>query len=450
MIKAIFFSKFDTHEGMFMPSLSSQTLTNPTTLTGPKVLHQVPSDSIVPSPESFTAPLFSFPSISSYIIPRQEFCDRLLTICISHYRILGYPVCITHHKYDRNEFIFNFCLVLEDGGSHTSGNDHDDPVDVNSYLSVVKKLARLMRGLEEQGEFLSKDASAPGTGKVYALCEMVLEDLNNYCECMIPIDASNTLNIKLFPTLAPPPPLHDHHVPLSTVNLHALTDSNWDLTLLALLPHINGTNSVHKIASLANVSPHLTRTALRHLLYYGCLLLLDVFSFSAIYACTPEIAAFVADAALWVECARYVSTSGVDGAFDVGMGDEAEELISGEMLISLYASLKQGQSLKTWCIEHGAALAGIDVRRFVTFGVIKGFLYRVHKYAIATSTYQNGATDPSAERDGVGRKTEKKHSLGRYLDGTHCFDEICTELEISERELVGELKRWGDVQIIHR
>jgi len=78
-------------------------------------------------------------------------------------------------------------MVLEDSGTAGSGNDDDDPVDVNSYLSVVKKLARLMRGLEEQDEFLSKDVSAPGTGKVYALCEMILEDLNNYCECMIPI-----------------------------------------------------------------------------------------------------------------------------------------------------------------------------------------------------------------------------------------------------------------------
>lgn len=24
-------------------------------------------------------------------------------------------------------------------------------------------------------------------GKVYAICEMILEDLNNYCECMTPI-----------------------------------------------------------------------------------------------------------------------------------------------------------------------------------------------------------------------------------------------------------------------
>jgi len=207
---------------------------------------------------------------------------------------------------------------------------------------------------------------------------------------------------------------------------------------------------VRTIASLANADPHLTRIALRHLLYYGCLVLLDVFSFAAIYAPTPEIAAFVADAAMQDECARYVSVTGSD--LTLGGGSRDDDLSSREKLISLYASLKQGQSLKTWCVEHGSALAAIDVRRFVTFGVIKGFLYRVHNYAIAT-THQNASTRSTAtaaEGNGVGRKGEKKHSLGRYLDGTHCFDEICTELGISERELVGELKRWGDVQIVHR
>jgi hypothetical protein len=31
------------------------------------------------------------------------------------------------------------------------------------------------------------DGGFGGASKVYALCEMVLEDLNNYNECMIPI-----------------------------------------------------------------------------------------------------------------------------------------------------------------------------------------------------------------------------------------------------------------------
>ncbi len=77
--------------------------------------------------------------------------------------------------YDRNEFIFNFCVVLRE----------ED--DFSSYKSVVQKLADLMRGLEEQNGFLSRDHSKSGQGKVYSLCETLMEDLNNYCECMIPI-----------------------------------------------------------------------------------------------------------------------------------------------------------------------------------------------------------------------------------------------------------------------
>lgn len=234
------------------------------------------------------------------------------------------------------------------------------------------------------------------------------------------------------------------------------------------------------IASLAHADPHLTRTALRHLLHYGCLLLLDLFTFGAIYACTPEIGAFVVDAAMQEECARYVSTkdTALGGRRDGRGGDDEDTIIiGGETLVALYTSLRQGQSVKTWCVEHGRMLQGVDVRRLVTFGVIKGFLYRVHKYAVATtprfaasggsrtSRRSSSATTASfAKVDGESRddghddgeareareREKKKRALGRYLDGTHCFDEICTDLGVSERELVGELKKWGEVQIIHR
>jgi len=116
-------------------------------------------------------------------------------------------VCIKgQEKYERNEFIFNFAIVIS-----------ENETDWACYGQVVRKLGRLLRGLEEQGGFLSKeedgvwdddnvglgigvggdgtDDSMGGSGfgvgssssKVYALCEMVLEDLNNYAECMIPI-----------------------------------------------------------------------------------------------------------------------------------------------------------------------------------------------------------------------------------------------------------------------
>ena len=433
---------------------------------GPKVLHQVPANSIVPSTEFAQIPLFHFPDVSSYIIPRQEFCSGLLTIVVNSYRIIGHPICLPSPLYPRNEFLFNFCLVL------------DSATEFSPHLTVTLKLATLLRTLEEQSHFLSCDTSPPNTGKIYALCEILLEDLNNYCESMIPIDDANTLNIKLFPTYPVPPPLLPHHVPLSTVRLSSLVDQNWDLTMLLILPHINGINSVFQIALAADADYRLVRKAIRHLLYYNCVFLLDIFSFGAIYAPTAELASFVESTELQDECARYVTVP-YDDEDGVVVGDDDGPLVSGTELVELYCALKQGQSVRHFSIQHVVMLEGIDVRRFITFGVIKGFLYRVHKYATAPAAVrsahrrsgknkaksnlaggwkEHNAKARRAEdgdgNDGDDGGTEgggrKKADLLKYLDGTHCFDEICTELMISERELMARLKEWGDVQIIHR
>lgn len=448
-------------------------------MPGPKVLHQVPANSIVPSSGSTQIPLFHFPDVSSYIIPRQDFCSRLLTIVANSYRIIGHPICLPSPQYPRNEFLFNFCLVL------------DSTTEFSPHLTVTLKLATLLRTLEEQSHFLSRDSSPPNTGKIYALCEILLEDLNNYCESMIPIDDANTLNIKLFPTYPAPPPLLPHHVPLSTVLLKKLVDQNWDLTMLLILPYINGINSVFQIALAADADYRLVRKAIRHLLYYNCVFLLDIFSFSAIYAPTAELASFVESTALQDECARYVTIPYSDEN-GVVTGDDDGPLISGTELVELYCSLKQGQSVRHFAIHYATMLERIDVRRLITFGVIKGFLYRVHKYAIApaalkrrahrsgkknavktgfgeggdggrsmgkedkyaakTPQLEDGGSENADKADAAGMEAfaDKKADLLKYLDGTHCFDEICTELMISERELMSRLKEWGDVQIIHQ
>lgn len=56
------------------------------------------------------------------------------------------------------------------------------------------------------------------------------------------------------------------------------------------------------------------------------------------------------------------------------------------------------------------------------------------------------SNDDEDDEDDIDDRT-----LSKYLDGVHCFDQICTELEISEKELMSRLKRYpGEVQIIHR
>jgi len=503
MIKSIFYARFHPERG-------------------PKVLHQVPEGSVIPCQSSATAqtPFFDFQSVSDYIIPRREFCDRLLVVCCNHHRIVGFPVCITNDlKYDRNDFIFNFCVVL------------DEDEQWSAYASVVKKLARVFKNLEEQGNFLSKEeerddlivAGQEGYGggaKVYALCEMIMEDLNNYCECMIPIDESNTLNLKLFPSRPPPPPVHGWHVPLSIVRFSSLQTSSWDLTVQRIIPYIDGVHPVSMIATLSDSDLALTRRAIAHLVFYGCVLLLDIFSFSAMYAPTAEISVLVTEESMQDECRRYIASSishfGKDAAQiraltsslnsfpkskspgTIALASQASEsaIPSRSEVIDLYTSLRQGLSLRDWCLSHSLQLANVDIRRFITFGIIKGFLYRVHKYALALrpkdldledlddpvanqraherawrkAAMSSGWVTPKEEKkEGVddgkgGEYWEKKAAetgetmgletldlpLARYLDGNHSLDEVTTELKMVERDVVRKFKEFGDVVFMQR
>ena len=349
-----------------------------------------------------------------------------------------------------------------------------------------------------------------------------------------------------------------------------------DLTLNRVLPYINGVNSISRIAQLADTDLSLTRRAVQHLVYYGCLVLLDIFSFSAIYAPTAEIGGFIVDDDVKEECMRYVRTpklrlgsaaskttvggsdsernrddrsstsssasqhsetasstihiSDYDTEEQQDEDDDDEWHIEYETLITLYTSLRQGLTLKSWVLDNLDLLSGIDIRRFITFGIIKGFLYRVHKYAYATSTalppapptsLQTSATPSTANmRDsdtatirGNGhhpsitnlhshaqhpsfsihrpsiasttslnphlanthhqhkapsilrnqelkdmdelvsdRERESGLPLVRFLDGMHCFDEICSELSLPEKVVEGKIRGVGEDLgvVIHR
>jgi hypothetical protein len=130
----------------------------------------------------------NFNSVSEFVMPRQAFCNRYITVRdpSGQYRILGYPVCIKDPKYERNEFMFNFGIV--------TSTQHD----LVPYEPVVRRLATTFTEMEVQGGFLSEEGEAEGRGdgtengtgerrSIGALLEIIMEDLNNYNECMIPI-----------------------------------------------------------------------------------------------------------------------------------------------------------------------------------------------------------------------------------------------------------------------
>jgi hypothetical protein len=309
-------------------------------------------------------------------------------------------------------------------------------------------------------------------------------------------------------------------VALSTL----ISASNSDLTLSRIIPHIDGIASVAHIAEQADVDLLLCRKAVSHLVYYNCVLLLDIFTFAAQYAVTPEFTAFVEDEEGQEEGLGYVtvgqyrrlteaekladSRSHADGkaipnsvpAEKLNSMSETwgwkpgESSFSKSQLVEMYASFRQGVSLRSWCLERQALLAGLDVRRLVTFGVIKGFLYRCHRYAIldnpgtplaeselarskmlrrrilarkargpdihaekalelevqsrrlsrpgsiAAATHKNLHTTGA---NGEEESGDEEIPLMYYLDGQHCFDEICTDLSLPEPKAMDKMKQWN-------
>lgn len=95
----------------------------------------------------------------------------------------------------------------------------------------------------------------------------------------------------------------------------------------------------------------------------------DIFQYSNMYTTTPSFARLTADEAVQTECGSYVTRQG-------------SLVADWPMLAGLYAKLRPGTTVHKWCEAHRITERGIDPRRFVTFGVIKGFLRRVHRWPI--------------------------------------------------------------------
>ena len=87
------------------------------------------------------------------------------------------------------------------------------------------------------------------------------------------------------------------------------------------------------------------------------------------YTLKPSIARLVSDDNITAECATYVIRKGYPKP-------------AWPHLLRLYAKLHTGTTVHQWIEANGVLALGIDPRRFVSFGIIKGFLRRVHRYPI--------------------------------------------------------------------
>lgn len=100
----------------FASSVNHETFLGLRRMSGTKIVAQLPPGCIVPEgagPQRKPC-LFDFDVMQEYIIPRKAFFNRFVAVNEPEgkYTVLGLPVAIAHPKYQRNEFIFNFGLVV--------------------------------------------------------------------------------------------------------------------------------------------------------------------------------------------------------------------------------------------------------------------------------------------------------------------------------------------------
>ncbi|KAJ3819492.1 nitrogen permease regulator 2-domain-containing protein [Lentinula raphanica] len=299
------------------------------------------------------APLFNFEEVSKLVIPGPALCGRLVICSTKRHRIMGFPSQL-RGKYERNFFRFNICFVFE------------RTADLSCYEPIVRKISRVLASCEEESGFLS---TPNNSAAIHAIIEQLYEDLNSYSETSISIDQFNSIELKIFPFYPNPPPVKDWMVPIALINLVRRIEDNWDLTMAKVCRYIDGVNHVSRIAHLADCDIKLTREAISHLLYYQVIMTVDIFQYSNMYTLRKSIQWLADESHVKEECGPYSTKPGFP-------------IPDWPQLLHLYSRMKPGRTVLEWMKEYNVPELGIDVRRFTSFGVIKGFLRRVHRYPI--------------------------------------------------------------------
>ncbi|KAF9564380.1 nitrogen permease regulator 2 [Agrocybe pediades] len=380
-ILSVFYAVFDVRQGPKIVYQVPEGLIS-TTSTGPS--SNIGGFSVPPTP---SRTLFNFNDISMFVIPHPALCGRLVTCSTIRHRIIGFPVELNSGAYRRNYFRFNLCFVF------------DRTADLSCYEPVVRKVSRVLKACEEESSFLSSEKTSQ---TIHAILEQLYEDLNSYSETSIPIDQFNSIELKIFPFYPNPPVVRDWQVPLALVNLPKRFEENWDLTVLKVSKFVNGVNHVSRIAHLADCDISLTREAIQHLLYYQVIMMIDIFQYSNMYTLCKSVQWLADESHVKEECGPYVTKP------------TGKIIPDWPKLLHLYSRLKPGRTIYEWMQTYEVEALGIDVRRFISFGVIKGFLRRVHRYPSTSGQIPHLTVPPG---------------LKALLDGEHHTDELSVRFE---------------------
>ncbi|ESO95737.1 hypothetical protein LOTGIDRAFT_188434 [Lottia gigantea] len=366
MIESIFYSEFHP-------------------IAGPQIVYQVPEDYITKE---------EFDSVHIYIITKPDLQKSVITVNLSQHTIVCCPVCIENPKYKRNALIFNLCLAFK----------KDSVTWI--YESVVKKLASYLTQMELENEFLFSEEKKK---QIPSFLKKVKDHLNNYgyCRTTVTMGESCTVHLKIAQCVSDPPIIEEYDVPV-LIQDKLVTDYTWDLTTQQILHYVDGSSHVAKIASEADIEVNRVKACLQNLLHYQVIQNLSIFQYSNVYTITPQLQQLATDKQLQEECIQFV-------------GRKEKKQPTFYDIYKMYCSLTAGITVKDICSRYNPHSLLIDERKLLQYGLLKGFIRRLHKYPIKLPTSETESS---------------KQSLSyQMFDGCHHFDEICCKYGLSNENL---------------
>eukprot|EP00658_Telonema_sp_P-2_P017357 TRINITY_DN16733_c0_g1_i1.p1 TRINITY_DN16733_c0_g1~~TRINITY_DN16733_c0_g1_i1.p1 ORF type:complete len:370 (+),score=61.24 TRINITY_DN16733_c0_g1_i1:130-1239(+) len=296
---------------------------------GPTVCAEYPHEGILRQDTNL------FDSLSEYLIPKSDCCNKLLTVTAFGVTVIGYPIQLQDDdRYERNHLLFNVGFIISDDMVPTP------------YEPLVRKLAHYLQALEIESSFLSRD---PGTTKadVEKILGAVVEGLDKEGCVHLPVDDANIIHLNLSLKLPDPPSVYPFQVPIRVRGFDTSDFGEWDLTLQQIIPHINGRSYIKQIAERADVHLQQVIMGIKHLLYIGFIKLIDIFQYSNMYMVTPEFTQLAENRDMQEECVRYVTLPG-----------HTPPPITE--IFQLYSQLKPGVRFGDFCGRYNTDAVGVD------------------------------------------------------------------------------------------
>ncbi|KAK9881290.1 hypothetical protein WA026_015412 [Henosepilachna vigintioctopunctata] len=336
-----------------------------------------------------------FDSISVYIITKAELQRSTITVTLSNYKILGFPIKIEDKKYERNAFLFNLCFVC------------DSDIRTVHYEPVVTKLSDYLTAMEIESSFLSKGDKVV---KLKSILKQILEELNTKGECALSQGPIAT-HLKVVSIRVDPSLVADHQVPIL---IKELPEQHWDLTTQQVTTYIDGFNHIARIAALSDVENSLVKACIQNLIYYGVVSLVPLFQYGNVYCTTPKIKILAQNYHFQQRCLSYVAYS-------------QRALPNLREVFRIYSSMTRGTTVKDLCLRFNPVNLRINERKLVQFGVLEGLIRRIHKYPVYLGDHAD---------------------LQKSLSGSSSLDEICCSTNITTQRLEDQLETDHNVIMI--